>query len=48
MTNINVGETSKINVSEVEGNIDYEGTMKEFGIEKIDKELKKLKELPLM
>ncbi|MCX6815679.1 MAG: tryptophan--tRNA ligase [Candidatus Aenigmarchaeota archaeon] len=49
MANIDVGEDEfKMNVAEVEGNIDYEKAMKEFGIEKIGKELGKLKNLPLM
>lgn len=33
---------AKINVANVEGEVDYEDAMKEFGIEKIDKFLKKL------
>jgi len=37
----------KISVSDVEGEIDYEATMKEFGIEKIDKYLDKLSKIKL-
>ncbi len=49
MADIDVGENEfKISVSEVEGTIDYEKAMKDFGIEKIDKELKRLKNLSLM
>ena len=49
MGKIDVGENEfTINVSEVEGRIDYEKAMKEFGIENIEKEIRKLKNLPLM
>ncbi len=49
MAKIDVGENEfTINVSEVEGRIDYEKAMKEFGIENIEKEVKKLKNLSLM
>jgi len=49
MASIDIGEDEfRISVSEVEGKIDYEKAMKEFGIEHIDKELKKLKNLSMI
>ncbi len=39
---------AKINVSEVEGKVDYREIMEEFGIEKIDNYLKQFKDLDLL
>jgi len=39
---------AKIDVNEVQGEVNYEAAMKEFGIEPIDKYLKRIKELPVM
>ncbi len=39
---------AKINVSEVEGDIDYREEMEKFGIEDIDKFLSQMKDLPVM
>lgn len=44
----NDGNKATINVSDVEGTVDYEKAMKEFGIDSIKSELQKLKKLPLM
>lgn len=46
---LNKGDSmAKITVSEVEGEINYEQLMKEFGISEIDEYLKKMKNLPPM
>ena len=39
---------TKVSVSEVEGEVDYEKVMKEFGVEPIEKYLKKMKNLDLI
>ena len=39
---------AKISVSEVQGDVDYESTMKEFGIDSMDMYLKKLPDAPAM